>query len=294
MDKVYVARHKYGWKPDEIQEQLDYHTNDRLPKSLANIAKKPSNLSSLLRSAINYAGYLSVLEPSSPELKRALTIAANSAMSIFALADNSIAIEYDLWVGEGEAFSFPQTGPTSYGHSGTWQTGYYLALACREKHVLDSLVTKPTDIARQSSTIANEYEYLMIDALKSLYEPETPIAEVSEKLMAALRATDPDEVMEMTIDATLNIAVPEMEMIFRLLEGDSEAFNAALAKALELHKKHWSSTEQMSDDPRGFIAIAPLGIACYAYDAGFPIEVESEYIPKYILEKQFSAQQKAS
>jgi hypothetical protein len=290
---MHIARHNHHWEPEILKEQLDFGAED-LEHSLSRVTKKPNNLNSLFRNAISYAGYLSVLEPNSPKLKRALTIAANSAMSIFALADNSITIEYDLWVGEGEAFSFPQTGPTSYSHSGTWQTGYYLALACREKHVLDSLVTKPTDIARQSSTTANEYEYLMIDALKSLYDPETPIAEVPKKLNTALIATDPEKVMKMTIDVTLDIAVPEMEMIFRLLEGDGEAFNTALAKALELHKKHWSSTEQMSGDPRGFIAIAPLGIACYAYDMGFPIEVESEYIPKYILEKQFSAQQKAS
>jgi hypothetical protein len=152
-----IARHKHYWEPETLKEQLDFGAED-LEHSLSRVTKKPNNLNSLFRNAISYAGYLSVLEPNSPELKRALTIAANSAMSIFALADNSITIEYDLWVGEGSAFSFPQTGPTSYSHCGTWQTGYYLALACREKHVLDSLVTKPTDIVRQSSTIANEYE----------------------------------------------------------------------------------------------------------------------------------------
>jgi hypothetical protein len=290
---MYIARHKHGWEPNLLEEQLNHGAED-LEHSLSKVTKKPNNLKSLLADAVDYAGYLSVLKPDSIELKRALTIAANTAMSIFDLADLSNTIEYDLYVGEGQAFSFPQTGPTSYSNCWTWETGYYLGLACREKHVLDSLVSKPTDIARQSSLISNEYRYLMLDALKSLYKPETPITEVSEKLTAALRATDPDIVMEMTIDATLNIAVPEMEMIFCLLEGDSEAFNVSLAKALELHKKHWSSTEQMSGDPRGFIAIAPLGIACYAYDAGFPIEVESEYIPKYILEKQFSDRQKAS
>jgi Immunity protein 49 len=83
-------------------------------------------------------------------------------------------------------------------------------------------------------------------------------------------------------------------MILRIIEGDAQAFNESLAKALELHKKHYSSDERMSGDPRGFIAIAPLGITCYAYDAGFPIEVESDYIPKYIVERQYLPNRKAS
>jgi hypothetical protein len=84
----------------------------------------------------------------------------------FLLADRSITTEYDLGVGEGSLFSFPQTGPTSYSNCRTWETGCYLALACREEHILDSLVAKPTEIAWQSGLISNEYSYLMIDALK--------------------------------------------------------------------------------------------------------------------------------
>jgi hypothetical protein len=290
---MYIARHTHGWEPDILLEQLNYSAED-LEDSLAYVTKKPENLGSLLRSAINYAGYLSVLEPNSIELKRALRIAAYTAKAIFLLADRSITEEYDLGVGEGPLFSFPQTGPTSYSNCRTWETGFYLALACREEHILDSLIAKPTEIARQSGLISNEYSYLMIDALKSLYEPEVPLEEVYRKLTAALDATEPSQIEELTIDAMLNLVVPAMEMIFRLLEGDSQAFNAALEKALNLHKKHFGSDEKMSGDPRGFIAIAPLGIACYAYDAGFPIEVESDYIPKCILERQFFAQKKAS
>jgi Immunity protein 49 len=298
---IHIARHEHGWEIPVLQEELNYYKED-LQDALVKVTKKPSNLGSLLRTAITYAGYLSVLDPNSTELKRTLRIAAYTAKAIFQLSDRSITIEYDLAVGEGPLFSFPQTGPTSDSNCRTWETGYYLALACREKHILDSLVTKPTEIARQSSLISNEYSYLMVDALKSFYnfgfldscEPDTPINDTVQKLTAALRATDPNEIMESTIDAMLNLVVPAMEMIFRLLEGDSQAFNAALEKALNLHKKHWSSSEQISGDPRGFIAIAPLGIACYAYDAGFPIEVESEYIPKYIIEKQYLLQKKAA
>jgi Immunity protein 49 len=295
--KMYIERHEHGWEPDILIEQLN-HSAESLEHSLVYVTKKPGNLSSLMRSALNYAGYLSVLEPNSTELKRTLTIAANAIKCIFLLADRSITEEYDLYVGEGAAFSFPQTGSTSSSGSGNWQEGYYLAFACREKRVLDVLVRRSTDIMRQRSEGVNEYSHLMVDALKSFYssyyESEDLIQETSTKLRAAINATDGDKIIPLTIDGTINFALPAMELVAALLEGNVQNFNESLADALECHKKYWSSDEQLSGDPRGFIAIAPLGLACAAYDAGFPIEVESEYIPKYILERQFLAQQKAS
>jgi hypothetical protein len=299
---MYIARHKHGWNPNDFQEQLDYYAED-LQDALAKVSKQPGNLSSLLGVAIDYAGYLSVLEPTSFDLWRTLRIAAYTAKCIFLLADRSITEEYDLDVGEGPLFSFPQTGPTSYSHSGTWEKGYYLGFACREQHILDSQVMRSTDIARQSSTTSNEYGYLMIDALKSFYASryevdtrieETSDEETSQKLQAALDATDADRIMPETIDGTINIALPEMELLACLLENNPQHFNESLADALECHKKYWSSSEDMAGDPRGFIAIGPLGLACAAYDLGFPIEIESEYIPKYILEKQYRPKQKAS
>jgi Immunity protein 49 len=292
---MYIERHVHGWEPDILREQLDYSA-EGLEYSLSKVTKKPDNLSSLLSSAMEYAGYLSVLEPTSPQIYRALGIAAYTTKCIFLLADLSITEEYDLDVGEGPLFSFPQTGPRSYSDSGRWQEGFYLGAACREKHVLDSLVLKSTEIMGypKASEGVDEHRHLMVDALKSFYNPESPIEVSKEKLRAAIAAVDIDKIHPLTLDATINLVLPEMELLGCLLEGNADHFNESLADALECHKKHFSSDEQLSGDPRGFITIGPLGLACIAYDSGFSIEVESDYIPKYIIEKQYLSNRKAS
>jgi hypothetical protein len=295
---MYISKHEHGWSPDLLKEQFDFGVED-LDDALLKVSKKPDNLSSLLNSAIDYAGYVSVLEPSSSELYRALNIAAHATRCIFLLADLSITEEYDLSVGEGDPFRFRQTGPTSYSNSPRWQQGFYLAAACREAPILDSLVARSTEIMLhpRASQGVDKYVHPMVDTLKSLYT--NPTSETMAKLTVALEATDPERIradmanfseniQEEAMDYVLDIAVPEMELLLRIMEQDADKFNASLAKALELHKKHWSSKERRSD-PRGFIALAPLGLACIAHDLGIPIEVESEYIPKYILEKQFLA-----
>jgi hypothetical protein len=184
-----------------------------------------------MRSAINYAGYLSVLEPNSIQIYRYLSIAANAIKCIFLLADRSMTEEYDLYIGEGQAFSFPQTGPSTYSDSVTCKEGYFLAAACREKRVLDVLVRRSTDIMRQSSAGVNEYSHLVVDALKSFYNLETSIEETNKKLIAIAGATDESKIRPLTIDATINIVLPEMELISCLLEGNIEQLN----ESLEMH-----------------------------------------------------------
>ena len=48
------------------------------------------------------------------------------------------------------------------------------------------------------------------------------------------------------------------------------------------HKIYWGS-EDNSMDGYGFIAWGPLALSCLAYDAGIPIEVESDYLPLRLL-----------
>ncbi|MET7791616.1 Imm49 family immunity protein [Streptomyces sp900116325] len=35
----------------------------------------------------------------------------------------------------------------------------------------------------------------------------------------------------------------------------------------------------------GPVALEPLAMACLAYDAGFPIKIESDYLPKALVER---------
>lgn len=75
---------------------------------------------------------------------------------------------------------------------------------------------------------------------------------------------------------------PPMEMFHRIVRQDHAGFNRALAAALQWHKEYWSDEERALTIP-SLVALAPLAIACFAHDAGIPIEVESEYLPATLL-----------
>ncbi|MEU4504031.1 immunity 49 family protein [Streptomyces sp. NPDC024089] len=77
------------------------------------------------------------------------------------------------------------------------------------------------------------------------------------------------------------------DVLARATGAAGETANQALAEALELHKAYWSTPER-SGDIAGFLALGPLAIACLAYDAGFPVEVESEYLPVRLLDRSWA------
>ncbi|MFC8711532.1 immunity 49 family protein [Streptomyces sp. NPDC057197] len=102
-----------------------------------------------------------------------------------------------------------------------------------------------------------------------------------QKLVTAVDATDPQVVAD---PETVNrLLYPPMEMFHRFVRGgDREDFNLALAQALQWHKEYWSE-ESRAAQTSGFVALAPLAVACIAHDAGIPIEVDSEYLPLALL-----------
>jgi hypothetical protein len=129
-----------------------------------------------------------------------------------------------------------------------------MGVACRETHLNERLAEIPVDILKQSTTRGDEYLYLQIEALQSFWKGA---ADTPQRVIEAMKATDPELIKVGTVDYALNIAVPEIDLLFRLLENDSVAFNESLIKALERHKKHWSK-KNLKNDPNGFIAVGIL------------------------------------
>ncbi|MGO4648188.1 immunity 49 family protein [Nocardia sp. 2YAB30] len=72
--------------------------------------------------------------------------------------------------------------------------------------------------------------------------------------------------------------------VLPLTQRDEALFNDSLAVASDLHRSFWTRDDERNNDPRGFIALGPLAIACWARDTGISVEVESEYLPEHFLQ----------
>lgn len=182
----------------------------------------------------------------------------------------------------GKRRTIPTTGPQSPADAGNWLTAFYLALICREKERLNELSDVPISLLRESGAVFDEYIYDWVDTLQT-YWKEGP--GLGDKLTAAIRGTDPEVLQVTDRSLMLRILYPPLNLFYRWAAGDGERFNAELVKALESHKEYWTAEESTAAQVSGLVAVGPLAMACLAYDSGMPIEVESGYIPKYLLER---------
>ncbi|MFE9242623.1 immunity 49 family protein [Nocardiopsis sp. NPDC006938] len=83
-----------------------------------------------------------------------------------------------------------------------------------------------------------------------------------------------------------------MDTFAHLVRGDSDRFNASLASGLELFRSFHTATPERSEKTEGGGPLSLFALACWGYDSAlvdpdFRFEVESGYLPKHILERDW-------
>jgi hypothetical protein len=181
----------------------------------------------------------------------------------------------------GEVKQLPATGPTSYTHAGAWLTAVYLATICRENARLDRLMQVPTSFLRASGSVFDEYVYDWVEALQNYWFRRAD--DMWSKVVAAINGASPQAVQIADEEALRKLLYPPLELFQLYNRGEKEKFNTSLTEFLTWHKQYWTGDETRFVDSDGLVALAPLALACMAYDNDFTIDVNSEYLPKELL-----------
>ncbi|MFD5416916.1 immunity 49 family protein [Streptomyces sp. NPDC127069] len=181
----------------------------------------------------------------------------------------------------GEEKELPATGPQEYLHAANWLTSFYLAAICREGERMNRLAQVPLSFLRASGAEFDEYIYSWVETIQN---HRFGRQETWDSLVRAVEGTDPAHAQIASQELMLKILYPPLNLFHRYATRDEERFNEALAEALTWHKEYWTANEARSRSGEGLVALGPLAIACMARDAGMTIKVESEYLPKELLE----------
>jgi hypothetical protein len=183
-----------------------------------------------------------------------------------------------------EVRTIPAIGPRPYADAGNWLTAFWLAVICRDQKRLTELCEVPLDRLRSPEGSFDEYVYHWVAALQAYWLQRPGLV---EELTAALQGSHPDVARIAPRDLLQNILYPPINLFYRFLRQDVQGFNQALAEAVELHKAYWTADQKRTDSPSGMVALAPLAVACLAHDGGIPVEVESDYLPKHLLQRDW-------
>ncbi|MFH8492235.1 immunity 49 family protein [Streptomyces longisporoflavus] len=174
----------------------------------------------------------------------------------------------------------PATGPQPHVNASSWVKAFYLALICRENERLSELARVPIALLRESGATFDEYIYSWVETLQRFWLGQEG---VSTHLVAAVDGTGPDSAQHADQELMSFVLYPPITLFYRYLRGDHAPFNEALVDAIKWHRSYWSGEDDRAMSSEGYVALGPLAIACLARDRGFPIEVESEYLPKALL-----------
>lgn len=259
----------------------------RFKRHMASLHKQPSWFSNALATGVGRMNLRCAADPDAGALEtwEACVEAMQLGSALFVSAQEETGtFEYRV----GHEVRTWRYGALPRAWAGNWVTAFWLACICREKKRMWELAQVPVDLMRRAASVSqavyDEYIYDWVAALQA-FRLDRP--EFGDHLVAAVEGTDPDRLRHAPRDNVLMINYPPMNLLSRLAQGDEPGFDTELAKALAWHKEYWTRDEDRSLDAEGFVALGPLAVACLARDAGFTLTVESEYLPKHLLDGEW-------
>jgi hypothetical protein len=274
-----IQRHSSPGPDDEgYAERLGRN----MARNTAKLERSPASIDSMLGTAVLHMQARSAVDPRGARIEtwEAVVTAMQVYSALFAVtgaAEGTVQCRIDH-----EVRTIPAIGPRPYADAGNWLTAFWLAVVCRDQKRLTQLCQIPLDRLRSEEGAYDEYVYHWVAALQAYWLQGPALV---EELTATMQGSHPEVATGAPRDLLQNILYPPINLFYRFLRQDGPGFNQALVEALELHKAYWTADEDRTDDPSGMLALAPLAVACLAHDGGIPIEVESDYLPKHLLER---------
>jgi hypothetical protein len=276
--------------PDDCRIEEAFKINcDSMPEYLSYARRTPDSLPTIISAALDLACFGMLVDPRSPEVPRALRLAAQASAALFAAA-SAHTKPVVIRLGVGEPVKYQSLVDESILTAGRWLAGFFLSLLCRDSGSLDMLCDAPTELVRRCSTTFPEYKYMLVDALKSFWRPD---GDSGDRLVEVIEATDPELFGDHSDRAFVRYAeaidVPLIRLVLLCHEKEGD-FSKTLAMALKQHKKYWSGKN--SNNREGFVALNLTGISALAHDRGLPVDVESDYLPAdWVTGKVFTSAQ---
>ncbi|MET9845155.1 immunity 49 family protein [Streptomyces ossamyceticus] len=178
----------------------------------------------------------------------------------------------------------PATGRLSAADAGNWLTAFWLAVICRDQQRMTQLCEIPVERLRAPEGHYDEYIYHWVDTLQTYWLRRPGLV---EKLTVTLQSSDASVARIAPRDLLQGVLYPPINLFYNFVRRNEAGFGSALEEALKLHRLYWTLDESRETDIDGAVALGPLAVACLAYDGGFPIGIESGYLPKHLLQRDW-------
>jgi hypothetical protein len=161
-----------------------------------------------------------------------------------------------------------------------WKLAYDACMLLRDMDGLRFLATIPEEVFQKSNNRASAFDLAYYRFMAHFFNGGKNTGALLIDAMEEGGKPQSNPTRTKFVDL---VRIPELQLMEDFVRGDSAAFNNDLYDALVSHKKYYGTSENGFATP-GWIAL-PLLSACTLASDGkkFPIEVESEYLPKWLI-----------
>ena len=253
----------------------------RMKKIPTNIIKRRDNLLSFSNLYISFSRWLT-WEVQTNEIEKESASGLRYASKMYAaflkLAEHP---EQDIMF---KIFDLPAVTWNGLGmledgraHPSQWLDAYFLAVITRDSESMDSLANFPVEIMKQSATKAGPVSYKLVEVFQAFHHRQDNYPSLLNQCMKM--AVDQGN------DWALGIAMGYLETFAALTTDIGFDFNETLAKNIQLQEKYWINASGPDTDPvESFLPLQLLGMACMWRDMGNTVTVESDSLPRFLIE----------
>ncbi|MFI2613891.1 immunity 49 family protein [Streptomyces sp. NPDC018584] len=277
-----ISRHDLRPEPsaEQLAERLGTHLSKGID-SLEDSVGAAGLINSHFDTALLVLNARCVIDPQADAVEtwEAVVNTMQLGSALFAMTSSSEGtVECRI---NGKMRTLPAVGPLSTADAGKWLTAFWLAVICRERQRMTQLCEVPLERLRSPEGEYDEYVYHWVDTLQTYWLRRPGLV---EKLTATFEASSPSVTTIAPRDLLDGVLYPPINLFYHFVRKGEAGFSPALEEALKLHKAYWTMDEERESDIDGSVALGPLAIASLAYDGKIPIDIESDYLPKYLLE----------
>ncbi|WP_254907776.1 immunity 49 family protein [Pseudoalteromonas shioyasakiensis] len=253
----------------------------RMKKIPTNIIKRRDNLLSFSNLYIGFSRWLT-WEVQTNEIEKESASGLRYASKMYAaflkLAEHpeqDIMFKiFDLpavtWNGKGML-------EAGYANPGEWLDAYFLAVITRDSESMDSLANFPVEIMKQSATKAGPVSYKLVEVFQAFHHRQDNYPSLLNQCMKMA--------LDQGNDWALGIAMGYLETFAALTTDIGFDFNETLAKNIQLQEKYWINASGPDTVPvESFLPLQLLGMACMWRDKGNAVTVESDSLPRFLIE----------
>ncbi|MFD9521339.1 immunity 49 family protein [Streptomyces sp. NPDC059979] len=275
-----VSRH---FSPGVIEEEWARSLGEDLTEDIDKLERRPHALRRIYNDALLHLGARCTVDPHAAKLEtwEATVNALQLGSAIFATAsatEGTVECRINRQVRVLPAVDEDE----SFTDLGTWLTTYWLAVVCRDQTRITELARFPLD--RLHTAGFDEYVLQWVDTLQTYWLQGPGLV---EKLTRAVEMSSPEVAVQAPPGLLESVLAPPINLFYLFVTQDTDGFNEALVQALELHKAYWTVDERRAEKPDGHLALAPLALACFAFDGKMPVQVESGYMPHHLLTRDW-------